>query len=1300
MALRDSLERARATMMGENLDPGRAIARTPATVAFTSARKEDVDRELRVQRDERRKSQPTGRINEEDVRRGVLETRASIFNVGAANESKARGSWRKALSSVRSAKRGAALSDVNPLEWTDVDGLFAYYDSIYFESKLNGRVTFSWHASPSHRNDDESEDMGEKAKLDSLFKYCLCSDVPKWWHGANPRQLCVGVCCVIEKRASQYSRVAHLRMPDVLRRFKMTQMTKEALLHGMTHAYLFVTGHTKEDAAFNAHDEEFKRLTYKLNYDFMIADAYRPQDKGYAIRWFDRAIEASAAATTSSDPLSSSMAVASARPTKDVASSVKSQLFKNSVVDVLTPEHYKLLYFISKHSRLAEKATDKERWIRYLHIMVLVYEAILAGVFDYDYSPYGEEVGSKRMMLNISQEARDNLDDLVEAGMVRSLRMSTSNGKSTMAYQPSKKGLEYMRQGSISREDKELCDEFMYDPRGSLLKVVFEEKTETFKLVSDEGFNIDSTVTESEDVSYVCSPYLCRQFMKSASRPLSSYAYRASESIRGLSSIADDLDVQLSMSRVIVLIGDWIPTSCTQITELSQSLGVSDRNKGGYYSSEVDRASTDTCLEIPVGLTRISISSANAAQYCNVEAEVEYPEAAGITQIESFGLRFAREGDLVCGMKIESVMTKILNDIPVDWLSRVVADLQVDSSKLTASMTSLYQRNVLETVYDGDFANRPKFALYLAETISPKLSARHYLDGDSIEAEVKQLIGDTHYALDVSDSDVIIIGAGGIIFAGPDCARHETLLMAFCLLRARENFCTVLYQKLSTMKEELRNLQMILERVHDEPDTLRRAQVSLAETNTNLYRLGEAIRHMEVASETPIIQFGESVEPETPITGTTMYYALNTKSSKRLQHALATDVLESTIAKRVKGCVKHYSANQEFLRTLQAQAKEVMRDNRAKTIATTRATLDQSREFMEHDAGGDRQSQRVLCALFIGLLAFRILDRLVGSSFTIPESVSFVTKNFRYPLMWDMNVPWILLSLGTWLMIAAGCAFARRVYVDRRDGFIDSTTSSTRRLCVNTLLRYLKLKEEVTYQDIFATEGTQVTQITYVEVPWGIFDTYRASVTLTVDTMRGRLLKTRIRISKSKSLPGKLFPNELHELLVADLELNGVIVDGEGNEKLRKAAQHRAQPKILLVQALGEVGVREITLTDSTLESLRATIAAKFCYRMKNVIRMSLVQHVSPNVTDEEIITTNSAVERLREYARINVVFFGRPKPKMARYLRQVTERAERQRFLDERRRLFQKKFGRRRKNMGTVAENYPESDDEAIDGF
>ena len=92
-----------------------------------------------------------------------------------------------------------------------------------------------------------------------------------------------------------------------------------------------------------------------------------------------------------------------------------------------------------------------------------------------------------------------------------------------------------------------------------------------------------------------------------------------------------------------MLIGDWIPTSCTQITELSQSLGVEERNQGGYHCTDIDRASTDTVLEVPTGLTRITIASSNPAQFCNMEAQVEYPEVAGITQFESFGIRYARE---------------------------------------------------------------------------------------------------------------------------------------------------------------------------------------------------------------------------------------------------------------------------------------------------------------------------------------------------------------------------------------------------------------------------------------------------------------------------------------------------------------------------------------------------------------------------------------------------------------------------------------------------------------------------------
>lgn len=1266
------LARARAMDAGEN-DRGRRGNAPPSTSApaFMSAREEDVLVELKQQVEDRRKgdARTRAKISEDDVKRG--------------GETKARGAWRNAIKSIRNAKASAALTDVSAVDWTDVDGLFAYYDAVYFENSLCGRVTFSWHASSADGQPDEGEnELGEQAKLERLFKYCLCSDVPKWWHSANPRQLSAGICCVVERRGSQYTRAAHIRMPDVLRRFKMTQMTKEALLHSMAHAFFFLNGHTKEHEAFNAHDEAFKQLIYKLNYDFITPDVYRPPDKGYQVRWFDRLVTTEHAAAASNNTL------------------VRDTIAKSSMVDTLTPEHYKLLYFISKHSRLAEKATDSGRWIRYLQIMVLVYEAVVEGVFDYDYAPFVEQVANKRLMLNVSQEARDNLDDLVEAGMLRSLRLSSSGGKSTMAYQPSKKGLEYMRQEAyMSREDKALCDEFLYDPKGSLFRVVFNDETETFKLSSDQGYNIDSSVNESEDVSYVCSPYICRQFMKGAPAPLASYAYRASESLRGLSSIADDLDVQLSMSRVIMLIGDWMPMSCTQITELSQSLGVDERNQGGYHCTDIDRASTDTVLEVPAGLTRISIASANPAQFCNMEAQVEYPEVAGITQFESFGIRYAREGDVICGIKVESCMTKILNDIPVDFLSRIAADVQVDSSKLTTSLMSPYQRNLLETVYDSRVADREKFTLFMAETITPKLSARHYLDGDSIEAEIRQLIGDAQYALDVTDTDVVIIGSGGVVFAGPECSRHESLLTAFCQLRARENFCNVLYDKLMKMNESKRKLQKMLERVYDEPECLRHAQVELSETNTSLYRLGEAIRHMQTASETPLIVFGDAKEPETPMVTTAMYYALDTKSSKRLHHALRVGALEATIAKRINGCVKHYKMNEEFLHVLQKQANEVMRANKAKSILQTKATLEEVSELMERAGGGADQSYRIISSLYVGLFACRAFDRLVGTSWSVSESVSFITNHIRYPLMWRMSVPWVVISLLLWFVVFGACVFFKRVHVDASEGFVESTTSMQRKLCVNTLLRYLKLKREVGRQEIVASDpaGTQLTRITYVETSRGrVFRGYDARVTLTVDTKRGYLFKSRIRIAKSKSIPAKLFPNDLHAMLMTDLELNGVVVDGEAAQKLLKQ-QRKTKSTTLLVQAAGETHTREVLITEATVRHLYEQIASKFCYRFKNVMRVTRLTQVDATTVDEDLVETDSHVMALRDFQRLVVVFYGKPKPNMVSYIRQVKDRAARKEALTERFKMFKKRLKARN---ATVQEMYPETDDEHDEGF
>ena len=104
---------------GEN-DRGRRGDAPPSASAatFMSAREEDVLIELKQQVEDRRKgaARTRAKISEDDVKRG--------------SQTKSRGAWRNALKSIRNAKASAALTDVSAVDWTDVDGLFAYYDAV------------------------------------------------------------------------------------------------------------------------------------------------------------------------------------------------------------------------------------------------------------------------------------------------------------------------------------------------------------------------------------------------------------------------------------------------------------------------------------------------------------------------------------------------------------------------------------------------------------------------------------------------------------------------------------------------------------------------------------------------------------------------------------------------------------------------------------------------------------------------------------------------------------------------------------------------------------------------------------------------------------------------------------------------------------------------------------------------------------------------------------------------------------------------------------------------------------------
>lgn len=63
--------------------------------------------------------------------------------------------------------------------------------------------------------------------------------------------------------------------------------------------------------------------------------------------------------------------------------------------------------------------------MRHQAISVLLYEGIMAGTFDFDYSPKSENIQGCLLYINVSQEGEDALADLQALGMTCTLLLST-----------------------------------------------------------------------------------------------------------------------------------------------------------------------------------------------------------------------------------------------------------------------------------------------------------------------------------------------------------------------------------------------------------------------------------------------------------------------------------------------------------------------------------------------------------------------------------------------------------------------------------------------------------------------------------------------------------------------------------------------------------------------------------------------------------------------------------------------------------------------------------------------------------
>ena len=808
----------------------------------------------------------------------------------------------------------------------------------------------------------------------------------------------------------------------------------------------------------------------------------------------------------------------------------------------LTENQNRLLYMISLYTKKATPGTDEQdEWVRKQALVVLLYEGIVAGVLDFDYAPASVSIENRRVWMNISQEGKSDIEFLREEELINGLQMSSKSFQPITCYQISEKGKELVKR--ISRKEKEAVHEFVY-ARGTreLLSAFWDGRD--YSLVSNaSSYKRRSTITDCEDVSYVSSAYI-PQCLRYGGRPTLSNAHRAHESSVGGNNIADELDEVITLNSVSIIVAEYIPFGANQIVQLNNNVGSTERCQGGFISPAVDDHAADTSIQMSPELTSVDILDYTLTNHINFEAEINFAnDGQEVVQVETFGVSLNAEGTCFYGLQVEAVLDRIKDNISLDHLSRLLVDVQQDSSQIVDAIISQYQRELMQLVFLGDADNRNKVNLIIANEITPHLTAEEYMDKGEYENELKQVIGDTKAAYDISEHDTLIFGAYGLLVAGPNSRHHEPLLCAYLQFITIDIFLQNFFARIWILNDDLVTTNKIIEGGKKDPKSLDRIRHRICQLAKDLIQLEEILGYMLEALE--IIE----IPPEPP-----------EQAGRSLYERLEISGMRNQLLRRAIDLKKNISGTSRFLDVLREMSSVVSETkmfmlNESVDLNTKRMCLLQ--DSNERAAG----SLQILQMIFGGMLAFDVLDRLTGD-WSVTTSAWF--SSFASYIE-DVPLFWFLISMLVWGIVAGIIfqSFRSNHYV--KQGLTTVRLKINRKIFVEKLKDFLRNKlhsyEEISYDDIM--HNNKITYTDNLKKDWG---GAKSTITVEYDERNEYLLSITIQYNRRMANKTMAFnAEELREKIMAELNMMDIWdVKGEDKSSEDLAAEKRAAIQKLL----------------------------------------------------------------------------------------------------------------------------------------
>ncbi len=533
----------------------------------------------------------------------------------------------------------------------------------------------------------------------------------------------------------------------------------------------------------------------------------------------------------------------------------------------------------------------------------------------------------------------------------------------------------------------------------------------------------------------------------------------------------------------------------------------------------VDSNPTDTQFEVATGLTQVSILDFDIVRFINFEAEINYPEEEGIVQVENFGMHLSVDGSVYYGMKIEAILNRKADDISLDLLSRLFVDVQQDSSKIVNDLLSAYQRSLLEMIFTGDATNRGKMNLIFAEAISPQMDASSYMDRSTYENELKQIIGDVQSVTNISSMDLAFLGRDGIIFAGPNCRKHERLIMAHFSLLVREVFIRNFFVRTFILDDSLKRIRALIMTHEKDPNNIPRVRTMLNEVSRQTILLQEILSYLaESLEELP------EVDDPTDAIGTALFRTLRPK------------ILREEVQSRVKDLEKLVHGANAELGNLAAMTDVI---NTKQLEEVFKGVEANTKSLVDASAATERASAslQVMQVILAGSFAFAIVDRISGGTLGV-DVPQWVVDFVVTPII---SVPglWFALNIG-WLVLFCTLLILLMRFLERQaTGFLSLRIKPNVKVDVAKLESFLA-KKAIEVSDVVTEPLLDIKKVTWKEDDSKLWKGPPPRVEITYDRKNGFLLSMLFQLDKKKS---KLTEEDVIRTMEKELKDTEIIVD-------------------------------------------------------------------------------------------------------------------------------------------------------------